>query len=73
MKQTRYVHVVHVNLLGWRNLIGSLSRDVGQYPMIGKSNSGYRDGRLVTLIKTNKLLIKINKSWQLFTSSVKNC
>ena len=33
--------MLHVNLLSWRNLIGSLSRDTGQYPMIEISNSGY--------------------------------
>ena len=31
--------MLHVNLLKWRNLIGSLSRDIGQYPMIDISNS----------------------------------
>ena len=33
--------MLHVNLLKWLNLIGSLSRDIGQYPMIEISNSGY--------------------------------
>ena len=60
--------MLHVNLLRCRNLIGSLSRDFGQYPMIQISNSDIvfiaRDGGLVTLIKTSKLLLKTNKSWQ---------
>ena len=33
--------MLHVNLLRYRNLIGSLSRDIWQYPMIEISNSGY--------------------------------
>ena len=43
MNKAQFVYcilVLHVNLL-WRNLIGSLSRDIGQYPMIEISNSGY--------------------------------
>ena len=60
--------MLHVNLLRWCNLIGSLYRDIGQYPMIEISNLGYcfraHHGRLVTLIKTNKPLIKTNKSRQ---------
>ena len=47
--------MLHVNLLRWRDLIYSLSRDIGQYPMIEISNSGIvwsvHDGRLVTLIE----------------------
>ena len=39
--------MLHVNLLKWRNLIGSLSQDIGQKRIL-------RDGRLVTLIKTDK-------------------
>ena len=46
--------MLHVNLLRWCNLIGSLSWDIGQYPVIVISNSEYCCGRLVTLIKTNK-------------------
>ena len=60
--------MVHVKILRWHNLIGSLSQDIGQYPMIEISNSGYcfrtHDGRLVTPIKTNKPLIKPNASRQ---------
>ena len=33
--------MLHVNLLRWLNLIGLLSRDIAQYPMIEISNSGY--------------------------------
>ena len=33
--------MLHVNLLRWHHLIGSLSRDIGQYPEIEFSNSGY--------------------------------
>ena len=36
-----YRYMLHVNLLKGRNLIGSLSRDIGQYPMIEISNLGY--------------------------------
>ena len=61
-------YVLHVILLSRRNLIGSLSREIGQYPMTEISNSGYcfsvRDSRVVTLIKTNKPLIRTNKSRQ---------
>ena len=61
-------YVLHVILLSRCNLIGSLSREIWQYPMTEISNSGYcfsvRDGRLVTLIKTNKPLIRTNKSRQ---------
>ena len=61
-------YVLHVILLSRRNLIGSLSREIRQYPMTEISNSGYcfsvRDSRLATLIKTNKPLIRTNKSRQ---------
>ena len=44
--------MLHLNRLRWCNLIGSLSQDTGQYPMIEISNSGRMfDGRLVTLKK----------------------
>ena len=33
--------MLHVNLLRWHNLIGALSRDIGQYPVIEISNCGY--------------------------------
>ena len=73
--------MLHVNLLRWRDLIYSLSRNIGQYPMIEISNSGIvwsvHDGRLVTLIKTNNPLIKTNKSRQKVLSclflEVNNC
>ena len=45
----------HVNLLRWCNLIVSLSRDIGQYPMIEISWD------VITVIKTNKPLIKTNE------------
>ena len=55
--------MLHMNLLRWSNLIGSLSLDIGQYPVIETSNSGYcsrlRNGRLVTLIKINKSQQKV--------------
>ena len=54
-----------MNLRRWRKLIGSLSLDIRQYPMMEISNSDIvfiaHDGRLVTLIKTNKPLIETNK------------
>ena len=54
--------MLHVNLLRLRNLIGSLSLDIGQYPEIEISPSEYRysepDGHLVMLIKIKKILAK---------------
>ena len=32
-------YMLHVNLLRWPNLIGSLAPDIGQYPIIEFSNS----------------------------------
>ena len=64
--------MLHVNLVRWRNLIGSLSGDIWQYPMIEISNSeimfSSHDGRLVTLIKSNK-----NKSMPMFICGVFPC
>jgi hypothetical protein len=37
--------MLDVNLLKWRNLIGSLSPAILQYTMIEISNSGYRSSR----------------------------
>ena len=48
--------MVHVKILRWHNLIGSLSQDIGQYPMIEISNSGYCFHRkmLCVTVNTNK-------------------
>ena len=45
------------------------------YETTSKTMGSARNGRLVTLIKTNKMLIKTNKSWQkvLFIFGVFTC
>jgi hypothetical protein len=43
-----YDQLLHVNLLRWRNLIGSLCQgNIGQYPMIEILNSGYCFHRMI--------------------------
>ena len=60
------LHRLYVNLLRWRNLIGSLSRDIGKYPMIEISNSRYcfhrKMSRFASVSKqiTNKQQQQIN-------------
>ena len=43
---------IHVNLLRWHNLIGSLSQDIGRYPMIENSTSGYCFLARVTVVSS---------------------
>ena len=66
--------MLHVNLPRWRNLIGSLSRDIGQYPRIEISNSGYCFHRkmspLCLLIKNKQIT---EKSVILFIVGVFTC
>ena len=67
--------MLHVNLLRWHNLIGSLSRDIGQYPMFDISNSGYClhgcGDRLVALIQTNPAKSVILFIFGVFTSHLR--
>ena len=61
--------MLHMNLLRWRNWLDSLSRDIGQYPMIEISNSGHCFHCKMSCYarrhaEKNKQLIKTNKSWQ---------
>ena len=63
--------MLHVNILRWLNLICSLSRDIGQYPMIEISNLGYCFHRKMSSFATNNPLIKsvILFSFGMFTCS----
>ena len=57
-------YMLHMNLLRWRNLIGSQSRGIVQYPMIEISKSGYCFHLKMSRFASVKPLIKTNKSRQ---------